>query len=196
MSKLIPPRIIPCAEWGARPVKIAFTTKPAEGIVTHHTAGENATPLLDPEKEEARCARIARQIQSHHMTTNGWADSGQHFTLFRSGLILEGRHGSLRQAMRGRCVRGAHCGVGPVNGTHFGIEIEGRYDQEYLVTEDQWSALIELCAWLSFWGDFQSSAIEPHCKYKATACPGKIKDILPKLRAEVRSRKLELLQRA
>lgn len=193
MSKLVPPKIYTCAEWGAKPVKVAFIPKPAEGIVTHHTAGPNVTPLPDPERELARCFKLARQIQAYHIEENGWADSGQHFTITRSGIILEGRHGTLRQAMRGRCVRGAHCGVGPVNGTHFGAEWEGRYDGVFAVTDEQWKSGVELYAWLATWGRFDTQNTFPHKKYKATACPGKLADHLERLRREAHDLKLRIL---
>lgn len=190
---LIPLRIYTACDWGATPVHPKFPTQKALGIVTHHTAGPNVTPFADEDAERERCFRLARAIQRAHLA-RGWADSGHHFLICRSGLILEGRHGSHDAARRGRCVRGAHAGNGAINSTHFGIEYEGRYDQEFLVTPDQWAAGVELYSWLAFWGQFDSQENFPHSQFRPTVCPGLLRDHLPRLRREVHDRKVEIMR--
>lgn len=185
--------IIPCSAWGARPVSTTFPTKAPVGIVVHHTASPNVVPLSG-EAERQRCCRLARSIQDHHMDGNGWADSGHHFLCCRSGLVLEGRHGSLVGARKARCVRGAHSGNVEINGTQFGIETEGTFDDRGDLSTAQWEALVNLVATLAWWGSFQTAAIHPHSLYRATQCPGYLKELLPELRRAAHTRKLALIE--
>jgi N-acetyl-anhydromuramyl-L-alanine amidase AmpD len=46
--------------------------------------------------------------------------------------------------------------VSEYNNKWFGIELEGFYVHEYAVTDLQWDALVELCAWLSYWSNLDS----------------------------------------
>jgi hypothetical protein len=188
-------RVYTTQEWGATPVATRFSRHAAEGIVIHNTESANR-PAYEGEQEEQAAFRVARAIQKYHRETMGWADTGQHFTVSRGGLILEGRHGTLRAAKSGLVVRGAHAGrrAGRQNAQWFGIEVEGKNLPEYAVTEAQWNALVELCAWLSFWGEFQSSQIEPHNRFSDTDCPGKLADHLDRLRKAVHMRKRQLME--
>jgi len=129
------------------------------------------------------------------MQVNGWRDSGQHFTVTRSGLVLEGRNGSLAAAQHGRVVHGAHAGDDEANQTCWGIENEGTYIQGAM-PEAQWKSLVNLCAWLCFWGKVQSASICGHREYKATQCPGDwLFGQLPDLRFQVHMAKAALMQR-
>ena len=121
---------------------------------------------------------------------HSWADTGQHFTISRGGLILEGRHGSLDAARNGMVVRGAHAGSKVHNATWYGIEIEGRNLPAFAVTTEQWDALVDLCAWLAAGAPFAGSEILPHLQVKvgSTDCPGKIVDRLDDLRTQVSAR--------
>ena len=188
--------IIRCGEWGAVPVdtsKLARTR--ALGIVIHHTASLNLDPLEDPAVERDRVFRLARSIQQAHQKWR-WIDSGQHFTIGRSGIILEGRHGSLAAAKAGKVIRAAHAGEEHANAELYGIECEGLYQTEP-VPEALWKSLVELCSWLSFWGRFQSQKIHPHRRFRATICPG---DVLvgriEELRSRVHDRKFWIIKAA
>jgi hypothetical protein len=185
------PKIYTAEEWGARKITSSFPRQTAKGIVVHHAVYPNRPPLQgDAEKHAA--FKTARSIQESHLQ-RGWADSGQHFTVSRGGLLMEGRHGSLAGAKHGLVVRGAHAGVAEQNATWFGIELEGRYDQEWAMTDQQWQALIELCAWLSSWGKFDSQQIEGHRHFKpTTACPGLVLEHLVELRGAVHERKAQI----
>lgn len=186
-----PPRIYTCSEWGARPAGLQ-PSRPSAGIVIHHTALPNRSPEPNPAKERDAAYMLARRIQAAHIDGNGWVDSGQHFTISRGGVILEGRRGSLAAAKIGKVIRGAHVGVAEINATWWGIELEGTYHQVYAVTEAQWKAMVDLCAWLSFWGKTQSSSIKGHQEFKPTSCPGLVMQHLSELRTQVRTRKLEI----
>jgi hypothetical protein len=185
------PRVFTTAEWGARSVNSTFPKRAAQGIVLHHTVLPNRAPKAgNAEKETA--FGIARQIQADHLN-RGFADTGQHFTVSRGGLIMEGRHGALDAAKAGKVVRGAHAGVNEQNQTWFGIELEGTYHIEFLMTPQQRQALIELCGWLAFKGDFDTQQIEGHRHFKPTTqCPGLVMQHLGEFREAAHNRKLEL----
>lgn len=87
--------IIPRAEWGARrrkgtADKVAAADRTA--TMVHYSTGE--------ELGREDTAEWVRQIQAHHMDTNGWSDIGYNFLVDREGRIYEGR---------GWDVIGAHC---------------------------------------------------------------------------------------
>jgi hypothetical protein len=186
-------RIYTCAEWGAVPRDTRrLGRKQAEGITLHHTAGVNAKVLEDAEKERERCFKLARSIQAHHIG-QGWKDSGQHFTVTRSGLILEGRHGTFEAAQRGLVVNGSHAGDNRSNSLTYGIECEGTYTHE-APPAALWAALVALCAHLSLWGGFQAREIQGHREVRKTICPGDVLfRRLDSLRAETKERKMELM---
>src|ERR1044071_3682313 len=110
------PRVYTTAEWHARPATSTFTKKKALGIVVHNTEHPNRAALTgDAERDKA--FSLAKSIQDHHMDGNGWSDTGNHFTISRGGLILEGRHGTYAAAQLGKVVKGAHAsGVALYNG--------------------------------------------------------------------------------
>lgn len=192
--KPTPPRIYTCAEWGAVKPRHGSDVNEPVGIVIHHTAGANRVVPTDPAKDKAQCFQIARAIQKEHMgREERIADSLQHFTLFRSGLICEGRRGSLAAAIAGDILAGGHTGNKRTNAVQWGIECEGRYDGSARMPERQWLALVELCAWLTYWGNVQSAAITGHKQHSSTACPGHLMDRLPELRTAVKARKIELI---
>src|SRR5437879_888453 len=80
------PEIISFYEWGARPPSSSITVlnKKATKILVHHTAFPNVT---DYSRDQA--IKLAHDIQNLHMDTNGWIDTGQHFTVSRGGYITE-----------------------------------------------------------------------------------------------------------
>ncbi len=194
------PKIYTTVEWGARPPRGGgFARHEAEGIVVHHTADPNRLPE-EGDREIDEAFNLARRIQNHHMDSPDrmWADTGEHFTISRGGLILEGRHGTLVAAREGEVVRGAHASsVVRYNTRWFGIEIEGVNLDACHVTKQQWNSLIDLCAWLSVWGRFDAARIIGHTEVLEghTLCPGRIMDRLEELRAEVRALKEEILAR-
>ena len=181
------PTIITTSEWGAKPVSTKFGKSQALGVVVHNTDHPNRD-AKNGAAERSKAFDLARSIQRDHMVdAHTWADTGQHFTISRGGLILEGRHGSLAAARLGKVVRGAHAGSTVHNNQWFGIELEGRNKESFAVTDEQWAALIELCAWLSSVGGFNGTNILGHLEVKVggTDCPGKVIDRLPNLRTSV-----------
>lgn len=177
------PRIYRCDEWGARdPLASYFAKAAARGIVVHNTEGKNRDPFGDPEVEVRAAFANARQIQQSHMDERHWHDTGQHFTISQGGVITEGRHGTLAAAKQGLVVRGAHSPH--ANDDHWGIELAGDNRKQFVVSSEQWSALIALGRWLRSQAgiDFE---IQPHNHFKDTTCPGRIVDHLDELRTAI-----------
>ncbi|GLX19545.1 peptidoglycan recognition protein family protein [Streptomyces lavendulae] len=178
------PRITDCEGWGAREASeevVVLDTRP-ERIIVHHTASANVTDY-----SQRRAHALARAIQRFHMDTQGWIDTGQHFTVSRGAFVLEGRHHSLAALEAGdRLVRGAHC-VGQ-NSVAIGIENEGTYTTEEPPAA-QFSALADLCAQVCRQYDVPPSEIYGHRDFNSTACPGdRLHAMLPRLRQDVARR--------
>ncbi|MGW2475130.1 peptidoglycan recognition protein family protein [Streptomyces sp. NPDC001665] len=162
------PWIIDCDSWGARPpaspVQIGGNT--TNKIILHHMAFPNVT---DYSREHAM--QLARDCQDLHMDANGWADTGQHFTVSRGGHVLEGRHRSLETLVTGEHqVTAAHCPG--ENGNAIGIENEGTYTTETppaaLV-----DSLVELCTAVCGQFDLNAWDIFGHWDFRlGTDCPG------------------------
>ncbi len=181
------PRIISCDEWGAKPAgpHKVFPFK-ANGIVIHHTTSDNvSTAKLDRMSESERFKRAcawAQGCQVDHMN-RGWKDTGQHFTVTRDGLILEGRRGSIDCVDSGaETVQGAHTFGGPKeqkpghikywNDGYIGIENEGLYTAED-PPDALWDSLILLCAYICQQYGMQIPRILGHRDFNTTECPGK-----------------------
>jgi hypothetical protein len=175
------PPIVSCDGWGARPARgnLPVYDKSPVKILVHHTATPN---VADPGPDAALA--LARSIQTFHMDTRGWPDTGQHFTVSRGGVVLEGRHHSLEFARVGhRQVEGAHC-TGQ-NVVALGIENEGTYSAVD-PPDELWSRLRELCAYLCGQYGIAPTQIYGHRDFKDTACPGdRLYGALPRLRSEV-----------
>jgi hypothetical protein len=189
------PKIISAEEWGAAPAHAShFAERPAAGIVVHNTESANREATTG-DAEFQLAAALARSIQNSHFA-RGFADTGQHFTVSRGGLLLEGRHGAALAARAGRVVEGAHAvsDGGVANKTWFGIEIEGDNRASDQVTEPQYAAVVELCAWLMKWTGVPELPIKPHLQVLAghTDCPGKFADRVAQLRADVAKRRQSL----
>src|SRR5205807_1897405 len=80
------PLIANCATWGARPPSgpLTIVQNRPNKIIVHHTALANSTDY-----SQAHAFQDSRDIQNLHMDTNGWVDTGQHFTNSRGGWLTE-----------------------------------------------------------------------------------------------------------
>ncbi|HEY0698207.1 MAG TPA: N-acetylmuramoyl-L-alanine amidase [Micromonospora sp.] len=161
--------IISCDQWGARPPAspIQLSGNVTNKIIVHHMAFPNST---DHSREHAE--QLARDCQDLHMDGNGWADTGQHFTVSRGGHVLEGRHRSLEMLRLGeRQVIGAHCPG--ENGNAIGIENEGTY-----VTEAPPAAMLDgltrLCVAVCRRYGLHAHDIFGHWDFRTTLCPGAV----------------------
>jgi len=188
------PRIFSSAEWGALAARVAqFPSKPARGIVLHNTQDTNrAAQSGDLEVQAA--FQLARRTQRDHMG-RGWSDTGQHFTISRGGVIMEGRDGSLSAARRGEVVRGAHADDTTYNNEWFGIEIEGDFRETLAITAEQLNALFNVCAWLRSTGGFDADKLIAHMQIHPghTDCPGLLSQHLPDVRDQISSRLAQIV---
>jgi len=175
------PTIASCATWGARDPSSALTllSNNPNKILIHHTATANSTDY-----SQAHAYSLARTIQDYHMDSNGWSDTGQHFTVSRGGYIMEGRHYSLSKLTAGSgMVQGAHC---PGQNTQaIGIENEGTYTS-LTPTTALYTNLVQLCAYICSKYGLAPTEIYGHRDYYATECPGdSFYAMLPQLRTDV-----------
>ncbi|MCL2728420.1 MAG: N-acetylmuramoyl-L-alanine amidase [Actinomycetia bacterium] len=161
------PWIIDCDTWGARPPSspIQITGNTTNKIILHHMAFPNVT---DYSREHA--VQLAKDCQNLHMDTNGWADTGQHFTVSRGGYVLEGRHRSLETLDAGEHqVSAAHCPG--ENGNAIGIENEGTYITE-TPPQALLDSLVELCVAVCQKFRLNAWDIFGHWDFYTTDCPG------------------------
>lgn len=176
------PMIFPRSAWGALESKISeFPRESAQGMVIHNTEDANRQPQEGDEELKA-AFRLSRQIQHSHMFQRGWSDIGQHFTVSRGGIIMEGRAGTLDAARQRMVVQGAHAGSSLHNRRWWGIEIEGDFRKNPdAITPQQVAAVQRLCTWLStlIEGFNAAENIKGHREVKpgnSTDCPGKLLD--------------------
>lgn len=181
LAAVAAPTIASCATWGARPPSSPLTiigTNP-DKILVHHTDTANSTDY-----SQAHAYALARSIQNYHMDSNGWSDTGQHFTVSRGGFITEGRHNSLSKLTAGSgMVVGAHCPG--QNDKAIGIENEGTY---MTVTPPAalYNKLVDLCAYICQQYGIAATRIYGHRDFLATDCPGDVLySMLPQLRTDV-----------
>ncbi|MBN6547895.1 peptidoglycan recognition protein family protein, partial [Actinacidiphila bryophytorum] len=161
------PWIVDCDSWGARPPSspIQITGNTTNKIILHHMAFPNVT---DYSREHA--VQLAKDCQDLHMDTNGWADTGQHFTVSRGGYVMEGRHRSLETLVAGEHqVVAAHCPG--ENGNAIGIENEGTYITE-TPPEALLDSLVQLCVAVCRKFDLNAWDIFGHWDFRVTDCPG------------------------
>ncbi|MFF2436907.1 N-acetylmuramoyl-L-alanine amidase [Streptomyces sp. NPDC058107] len=161
------PWIIDCDSWGARPPSstIQITGNTTNKIILHHMAFPNVT---DYSREHA--VQLAKDCQDLHMDTNGWADTGQHFTVSRGGYVLEGRHRSLETLEAGEHqVTAAHCPG--ENGNAIGIENEGTYITE-TPPQALLDSLVELCTAVCRKFGLNAWDVFGHWDFRETDCPG------------------------
>ncbi|WP_246002001.1 peptidoglycan recognition protein family protein [Allorhizocola rhizosphaerae] len=161
------PWIIDCDSWGAKPPTsgIVLRQGTTRKIIVHHTAYPNST---DYSREQA--IWLARDIQRLHQQVNGWADSGQHFTISRGGYVLEGRRRSLETLETGLAqVQAAHCPGR--NHDSIGIENEGTYISE-TPPEALWNSLVRLSVAICEQYNIKAHNMFGHWDFRATLCPG------------------------
>jgi hypothetical protein len=161
------PWIIDCDSWDARPPNgtIQISGNVTNKIILHHMDFPNVTDY-----SKAHAIALAQQCQDLHMDTNGWIDTGQHFTVSRGGYVLEGRHQSLSTLDAGvNQVVAAHCPG--ENGNAIGIENEGTYITETPTTALV-NSLVQLCSAVANQYGLGPWDIFGHWDFCETDCPG------------------------
>ena len=175
-------RVVTRAEWSAAPHKSKFETiDHPEFIVVHHTQGA-------PRRGEAK--QVVKNIQDFHMNDRSrlWSDIGYGFLNMVDGTLIEGREGSLKQAIIGNAVRGAHAGTDRGNRSP-SVSNEGNF-MTTPMDDNQWQSLVDMCAALCESCNIDPSMIRGHKDFMPTDCPGNwlydrltqlIKDVAAKL---------------
>lgn len=151
-------------------------------IVIHHTETSPSSDGLKGAKS------VAKGIQDFHMAPKpkgrGWSDIGYSFLNTVDGILVEGRFGSLEEAIKGNAVRGAHAGTDAGNRAP-GVASEGSF-QTKAMDSQQWDSLVSMCVALCQSCDIEPSQIRGHRDYVSTDCPGQwLYDQLDQLRKEV-----------
>ncbi|WP_051951460.1 peptidoglycan recognition protein family protein [Actinacidiphila yeochonensis] len=178
------PEVFGTAAWDARPpaYPVSLAGNNPDKIIVHHTAFANTA-----DAGTSGSFAVAHEIQDLHMDTNGWIDSGQHFTISRSGIVMEGRHRSLERLRHGSdMVVGAHT-VGQ-NSQGIGIEGNGTYSAA-APPDPLYDSLVGLCAYICGQYALDPAEIYGHRDFNDTECPGDVLyGMLPRLRADVAGR--------
>jgi hypothetical protein len=176
-------KVIKRSEWKAvAPTSRFEIVDRPEFIVIHHTETSPSSSDLNGAKSAAKV------IQEYHMTPkpkgNGWSDIGYSFLNTVGGIIVEGRFGSLEEAIKGNAVRGAHAGTDAGNRGP-GVSSEGNFEVKAMDSQ-QWNSLVNMCAALCQSCNIDPSKIMGHRDFVATDCPGKwLYDQLERLKKEV-----------
>ena len=110
------------------------------GIQIHHTGAPSYSNFYKADGSHEDELVRQKNIKSFHVNTNGWADIGQHFTIFPNGVIVTGRKLSNTTAV----------GIKGWNSNKICIEIYGNFDKgKDIMNEQQKEAVIavygELC---------------------------------------------------
>lgn len=178
--------VISGANWGARsPKELPEETIP-KFVIIHHTNTPNS-PSAASKGTLDGAKLLAKNIQTFHMDSNGWNDSGHNFLNTVGGYLLEGRQGTLAAISKGHCVRSAHAGNKAGNESP-GIENEGNF-MTHQMGATQWNSLVDLCTSLCSAYNIDPDNIKGHRDFKATNCPGDwLYSQLPKLRQAVRQK--------
>lgn len=190
--------IISCEEWGAAPPThpIEIRNQTAPGFIFHHTAGQNYPENVLPATQRRMGIILAKVIQHSHMAGNGWVDTGNHFLNTVDGILIEGRHESIKSVLAGKVNIGAHAADGKLwFNDWFSVENEGNFSTHEM-NPKQMNSLVALIAWVSIKQKFDSSKVEGHrATGIATACPGEwLFSQTDNIRKAVHAKKLQFLE--
>jgi hypothetical protein len=181
--EMTPPRhglhIVTAEEWGAvAPTRAIPRVGRPSKIIFHHTDGHAPGPTL------ADAKAYARSIQHDHMHRSpAFIDSGHNFLVTRSGLILEGRHGSLKAIEDGVMVNSAHA---PGANHDPGIEHEHKGSEQ--MTPAQRAASLDLHEFICRKTGIHPDQVLPHKMFTGTECPGALLPGLPQFRSDLKAR--------
>jgi hypothetical protein len=157
----------------------------------------NRNPIADHSAAVLKAFAIAHQCQNDHMDNNGWADTGQHFTVSIDGICMEGRHGSLAALLAGHCIRGAHAAdadTGADDNNSWGTEHEGTFDTVSM-KDKQWNASVQLQAAIAFLCKLDTATIKGHrdTGCNTDCCGDWFEGQLPRFREQAHNAKVKLL---
>lgn len=183
-------------DWKATQIGQAFPLNGALGIVLHNMQNPNREPASDAGVEKELSFQKSRDCQydQMHRPTNRFSDIGQNFTISRGGIIMEGRKGTLDAARKGLVSQGAHAsGLAHFNQHFFGIELEGDFEDGFVATSVQKTALYDLCAYLRKWAANSNGSdwkVLPHADVLPghTDCPRQLRNHMDEVLAAIDAR--------
>jgi hypothetical protein len=177
--------IILTSEWGAaKPTETITRVGKPDKIIFHHTDGHHPGLDQDAGESNAEAIAFAKSIQHDHMHRQPpLIDSGHNFLVTRSGVVLEGRQGSVAAIMDGVMVESAHC---PSQNDQPGIEHEHKGDES--MTPVQRTSSLFVHEFICRHTGIQPSAVHGHKEFFATDCPGVLDPALPQFRRDLATR--------
>jgi N-acetylmuramoyl-L-alanine amidase len=176
-------KILKRSDWNAsNPLSRFEIVDRPKFLVIHHTEGSPSPGGI------ANAKLVAKGIQDFHMAPEpkgrGWSDIGYSFLNTVDGFLVEGRFGSLEEAIKGNAVRGAHAGTDAGNRAP-GIASEGNFMTKEM-DSSQWNSLVDICTALCQSCDIDPAKIMGHRDFVSTDCPGNwLYSQLDKLKKEV-----------
>ena len=182
--------VVSRSQWGAdeslRNGNPRYASEVHMGIV-HHTA-HNPDLKVANSYSRAEAPGIVRAMYRYHTQSLGWADLGYNVVIDRFGTVYEGRAGGFAQPVIGAHASGYNTGS-------FGVAVIGNFVQEQASSAalDSLEKVIGIKSAIhgvdpEGWTDRMGNnawrpTIVGHKDVGNTACPGKIHDRLPELRA-------------
>ena len=184
--------IVSRARWGADE-SLGSSTRTASRVhmgVVHHTAHRTGSAANTYSRDEA--PGLMRAMHRYHTVTLGWADLGYNVVVDRYGTIYEGRKGGFNNGVIGAHASGFNTGS-------FGVAVIGNFVDEQapaaairsltrvIATK---SAIhgIDPGATTTRMGDGRvRPTIVGHRDVGQTSCPGRIHDLLPRIRSDARA---------
>lgn len=175
------PPIVTCPQWGAKkPRKKPRVVRCADHALLHHTAGHVHHTPSSSGSGLGYAVAYARALQRYHMEANGWNDSGHSFLITRTGIILQGRWGTVSAIQHGRMVESAHC---PSHNDAPGVEFEHVSGED--PTPEQVAAGVRLYAWIFDRCGIRATRLYGHRDFYATACPDNLYQLIPVWRGRI-----------
>ncbi|GGS49733.1 N-acetylmuramoyl-L-alanine amidase [Planobispora rosea] len=96
-------------EWGARSPRGSYSSLTStRGVKIHYTGGRVDPGIVN---DHARCVKLVKSIQSHHMDGNGWVDIGYSMIACPHRKVFVGRGPKRLPAANGAGLNSAHYAV-------------------------------------------------------------------------------------
>lgn len=184
--------IVSRARWGADE-SLGSSTRSVSNVhmgIVHHTAHTSGSAANTYTRDQA--PGLLRAMHRYHTVTLGWSDLGYNVVVDRFGTVYEGRKGGFNNGVVGAHAAGFNTGS-------FGVAVIGNF-----VNEQASSAAIDALtrviavksaihgidpeATTTRMGDGRARpTILGHRDVGQTSCPGRIHDLLPRIRSEARA---------
>ncbi len=186
--------VIPRAQWGADERITTGSVSVASAVhmgVVHHTAHTTNLSVANS-YSQAEAAGLIRSMHRYHTVSLGWKDIGYNVLIDRFGNVYEGRKGGFE-----RGVIGAH--AANFNTGSFGVSVIGNFTSSQ-ATPAAIDALTRVIGAKSAIHGIDPTGVTTrmgngtarptivgHRDVGSTACPGRIRELLPQIRQTART---------